>query len=237
MNSRNNFRIGLVATVVCLAAVFLSLHAQELRNLDHVIKKDGSVFVVTNNQSTLLESDLVLANGLKVMTNGVIKSAGDKKTILKEGRRLSLDGYWMNDDGMFVQFDPHYVIKDRGLYFVQDGVFTRLDHDVTFKNGTLLKTDGTVFTADQRMVRLQDGQALTVDGSALAAQDFVSVINGRLILQKDGSIIDLPVGRTIGMSDGTQINASGIVTRRSGQQIMLKNGQRLILEGAAMPRF
>jgi hypothetical protein len=146
---------------------------------------------------------------------------------------VSLDGFWMNDDGMLVQFKPHYMMKDRGLMFVEDGIFTRVDHDVVFKNGTVLRTDGVVMTRDQRMIRLQDGQALTAEGKTLPALDQVMMSNGTLVLQKDGSIVALPAGRTMGMSDGTKVQGGGVITR-SGEQVMLKEGQRLVLDGAAM---
>ena len=223
-----------VAVLFCLAGALLTIQAQEIRTMDYIVNMGGRVFVVTNNQSALLEHEFILTTDLNVMTNGIIKIKGDGQVKLQEGRKVSLDGFWMNDDGVLAQFKPHYMMKDGGLMFVEDGIFTRVDHAVVFKNGTVLGTDGVVLTRDQRMTRLQDGQALTVEGKTLPALDQVMMSNGNLVLQKDGSIVALPAGRTIGMSDGTKVQGGGVITRKSGEQVMLKEGQRLVLDGAAM---
>jgi hypothetical protein len=60
------------------------------------------------------------------------------------------------------------------------------------------------------------------------------LINGKLVLEKDGSIVPLPFVSTMGMSDGTQVKRSGVIIQPSGEQITLREGQRFILPGAAM---
>ena len=228
---------GIFVVLLCVAGKACILHAQALKSMDYVTLKDGGVYLVENNESALLEKALELTPQLTVLTNGIIKITGDGEEELSEGRRVTSDGFWLNDDGTLVSFQPHYMMKDRGLYLVKSGVFKRVDQDVTFGNGTVLRTDGALLTPDGRLIRLQDGQMLTVTGQTIPALDQVMMIDGKLVLQKDGSIIPLPVRSTIGMSDGTTVTGNGLITRPTGQQFMLDQGQRLTLDGAAMSRI
>jgi hypothetical protein len=237
MNARQWIRWILIAALLGLVGISGVAKAQEIKSLDFVMRKGDAVFVVTNRQSTLLDHDLILTPELKVMTNGIIKvSPGEEKKLL-EGCKLTLDGFWLNDDGMLAQFKPHYILKDRGLFLVEDGIYRKANEEIAFKNGALLRTDGTVVTPGGGMIRLQDGQGLTAEGQTLHALDHIMMNNGKLVLQKDGSIVDLPSGRTIGMSDGTKVTGDGLVTKRSGEQIQLREGQRLTVDGAAMPEI
>lgn len=210
------------------------LRGQGLQTLDYVTLTAGRVYVVTNNLPVLLKAELTLNPEVKVMTNGVIQVSGLGQARLTEGRRLTFDAFWWNSDGLMVPLQPHYMMKDRALYFVKDGLLQPLSQDVAFPNGTQLRLDGTLLTRAQQFVRIQDGQMLSPDGQPLQAFDHVMVTGGRLVLQKDGSILNLPAGRVIGMSDSTRIDGSGVVTRLNGEQIVLREGQRLTLPGPAM---
>lgn len=199
----------------------------------YVYNKGGQVFIVTNSLSHLLEKELALTPQLTVLTNAILKVSGAADRKLVEGRKLTLDGFWLGEDGLLSQFNEHYIMKDRVLFFVQEGVFNRVDREVIFPNGIRLRADATVLTPDGKVIRLQDGQGLSTAGKTLQAIDHVMFLGGKLVLQKDGSLIGLPAG-VMGMSDGTKISASGLITTRSGAQFTLKEGQRMTLPGAAM---
>jgi hypothetical protein len=227
-------RLTLFAAFICLSGLGTAAWAEELRTMDYVVFKEGQVHVVREGESTILEKPLELTQQLTVLTNGTIKVAGGQEKKLPPGRKLTLDGFWLNDDGMLAQFPPHYVLKDRVAYFVKEGIFKKLDHEVVFSTGNRLEPDGTVLTTSGKMIRLQDGQGLTAEGASLPALDHIMMIQGKLVLQKDGSIIGLPAG-VMGMSDGTKVTPTGLVTLTSGEEFVLKDGQRLTVPGAAMP--
>lgn len=221
--------------VLFLAAAAWVTHGQQFRTMDYVINQGGKMFMMTNGQSLLLAGEVALPPDIKIQTNGVVTIAGVKATTMPPGRKVTLDGFWINDDGLLIYFKPHYLFKDRGLYWVKDGVLSRLDQAVTFPNGAVLNTEGKLLTSSQQLVRLQDGQALTPDCRPVPALDHAMVSNGRFILQKDGSIIPLGSESTIGMTDGTRIMGKGLIIPPGGQPIQLKEGQRLVLEGPVMP--
>lgn len=204
--------------------------------MDYVFAKGGSVYLSTNNLSLLLEHDMTLTPQLTVLTNGTIKVRGAKDQKLIPGRKLTLDGFWFNEDGLLAHFPPHYIDKDRGLYFVDQGVYHRVDQEIVFNNGVHLRPDATVVSSEGKLIRLQDGQGVTMEGTSLPALDHIMVIKGKLVLQKDGSLIGLPAG-VMGMSDGSKVTPQGLVTLRSGEQILLKEGERLTLPGTAMPEI
>jgi hypothetical protein len=213
------------------------IRAQAVATTGYVTRKAGLVYAVENGQSALLNRPLSLTPELTVLTNGVITIASDGEEELAEGRRVSLDGFWMGEDGTLLVFKPHYLFKERMLFFVESGVLTKVDQDVTLKNGAVLCTDATLLTPSGRLVRLDDGHMLTVNGDPIPGLDHVAIADGKLVLQKDGSIIPLPVVSTIGMSDGTRVRGDGLITWPSGYEFMLSEGQRLTVEGAAMPNI
>lgn len=225
----------LMPALLALAVAQAVTGAQGLTDMSHVVLRGRQVFVVTNDHPVLLQRELTLTPDLTVATNGVVRITGGGERQLPEGRKVSLDGFWMNDDGVLAYFKPHYTVRDGRMCYVEDGVFAPLTEAVTFNNGLTLRPDGTVVTPSRREIRLQDGHTLSANGEPLQALDHVQIRQGKLVLQKDGSLVPLPPGRTIGMSDGTKVQASGLITRRSGEQFTLAEGQRLTVEGAAMP--
>ena len=203
--------------------------------MDYVTLTQGRVYLVTNQQPVLLKQELPIGPEFNVLTNGLIKLAGATYSRLTEGRKLTLDGFWWNEDRMLIPLRAHYLMKDRVLYFAQDGLLRPVQEPVPFSFGAQLRADGTVATPDQRVFRLQDGQSLSPEGNPLPALDHASVSGGRFVLQKDGSIIPLPAGSTISMTDGTLITGSGVITRPNGAPVQLREGQRVTLPGPAMP--
>ena len=175
----------------------------------------------------------LLTPELTVTTNGVIEIAGDVEEQLTENKRVTLDGFWISPDGTLQAFKPHYLMKDGVLYFVRSGVLTRLEQDVSFSNGIVLRLDG-ILASGTRLIRLQDGQRLGLMGEVISALDHVMMVNGELVLQKDGSIVPLPAISTMGMSEGSRVTGAGLITTPSGEQFALSDGQRLTLDGAAM---
>jgi hypothetical protein len=237
MKTRTHLFFGAVAILLSTFSLRDASGAEGLKTMDYVTVKGGDAYLVTNRESLLLEHPLTLTSELKVLTNGVVKITGDGEVKLAEGSKVTLDGFWLEPDGMLVIFKPHYQMKDRTLFLVKDGVFTKVDQDINLPNGTVLRTDGSIATPDGRLIRLQDGQMLSLSGQPIPALDQVMMVDGRLVLQKDGSIIPLPVGSNIGMSDNSIVYGTGVVIRPGGEQIALQDGQRLTLPGAAMPKI
>jgi hypothetical protein len=207
MRMRNCFSF-----VVVLASVFLNqTHAQRLQTTEYVTLKNGRGFVVAGAQGAYLERALALTPELTVTTNGVIEIARHGKEQLTESKRLTLDGFWISSDGTLQAFKPHYLMKNGALYVVKSGVLARQEQDVAFANGNVLRLDGFL-ASGTRLIRLQDGQRLDLNGEVIPALDHIMMVNGRLVLQKDGSIVPLASISAIGMSEGTRVTGAGVIT-------------------------
>jgi hypothetical protein len=88
MRSPEKIKRGVgVAVLFCLAGALLTIQAQDVRTMDYIVNMGGRVFVVTNNQSALLEQEFILTTDLNVMTNGIIKITGDGQVKLQEGAK------------------------------------------------------------------------------------------------------------------------------------------------------
>jgi hypothetical protein len=235
-----NLRTSLLISVHCALFLLVSGHcsafAQELKNLDHITLKSGEVVVVKSDVPEKLEADLEIPGGVTVSTNGIVKADG-KEIELKEGQKLTLDGYWLGDDGTLVLFPDHYTVRDGKVFLVKGGIFTSVDQEVVFKNGTRLKTDGNVNTTGGKVMRLQNGQSLTLEGQPLQEKDHVIMKDKKLLIQRDGGIVTIAPGVTMGMSDGTKVKSDGAITTLGGQTFTLKEGQRLTLDGATLAKF
>jgi hypothetical protein len=229
MRMRNCLSFAVVLASLCLN----QSRAQTLQTTEYVTIKDGRAYVVTGDQGAYLERALALTPELTVTTNGVIEIAGGGEEQLTESKRVTLDGFWITSDGTLQAFKPHYLMKDGVLYVVKSGVLTRLEQDVTLPTGNVLRLDG-ILASGIRQIRLQDGQRLGLMGEVVPALDHIMMMNGRLVLQKDGSIIPLPAISIMGMSEGTRVTGAGLISTLSGEQFTLSDGQRLTLDGAAM---
>jgi len=237
MNSETPLRTVIKScALLWVALIPFVVQAQELKNLDYITKKGGDIFVVKNDVPEKLDTELALPAGLSVSTNGIVKMQG-KEVELKDGQKMTLDGYWLGDDGLLVPFQDHYTLKDGKVYFVQNGMFKPVTEDVVFKNGTRLKTDGTINTSGGMVLRLQSGQVLSPDGEPLQAKDHVMMKDGKLLIQRDGAFVTLAPGTLMGMSDGTKVKSDGTIIAQSGQTFTLKEGERVTLDGAAMPKL
>ena len=236
MNSRTSRRTVILGALFLLALFPLLVSAQELKNLDYVTLKGGEVFVVKGDVPEKLDKDIELSGGLSVSTNGTVKMQG-KEVELKEGQKLTLDGYWLGDDGLLVPFQDHYTVRDSKVYFVQNGMLKPVSEEVVFKNGIRLKTDGNINTSGGMVVRLQNGQMLTAEGEPLQAKDQIMMKDGKLLIQRDGAIVTIAAGTLMGMSDGTKVKSDGTITTLSGQTFTLKEGERFTIDGAALPKL
>ena len=236
MNSLIQVRGTVRYALVCLVLMPLLAPAQDLKNLDYVTLKGGAVLVVKSDVPEKLETDLVLPGGLTVSTNGVVKMDG-KEAELKEGQKLTLDGYWQGDDGLLEPFQDHYMVRDGKVYFFQNGMSKPVNEEVVFKNGVRLKTDGTINTSSGTVVRMQNGPMLTPDGEPLQGKDHIMMKDGKLLIQRDGAIVTLGPGTLMGMSEGTKVKSDGTIITPGGQTFVLKEGQRLTVDGTAMPKL
>ena len=81
-----------------------------------------------------------------------------------------------------------------------------------------------------------DGELFQFEGSALPARDTITMQDGRVMVQKDGTMLVVSPARSIMMNDGTKVLGDGTVIDFNGRQTKLSKGQILVVEGVVRKR-
>ena len=197
----------------------------------------------TNQHTILLQSaaripltePITLPEAVQVFTNATFRVRSGKERVIKEGQIIRPDGTLLNADGTLVPIIDHLAMKAGKVHVVRDGEDTALSQRMTLPGGKTLSPDGTLVRSDGRRARLLDGECLRLDGTRLPSLDTISLRSGKVVVQKDGSLLTLQPLQIMGMSDGTRVNANGTVTRPGGKVIRLAEGQVLVIPGTALP--
>jgi hypothetical protein len=59
---------------------------------DGIVMKDGKIMQVKNGKMTLLDRDVTLTNGTKIMVDGTFTNKDGSKTTFKEGQHMDMSG-------------------------------------------------------------------------------------------------------------------------------------------------
>lgn len=60
--------------------------------IDHIMMKDQKMMVIKDGKMMLMEKEMTLKNGTKCLVNGTCISSDGKKSILKEGEMMDMNG-------------------------------------------------------------------------------------------------------------------------------------------------
>ena len=221
---------ALLLLAVTLAPIATSLAADETK-AESVLFKGNRIAARADGKEFQPTNSVVLANDVKVATNGIFTVAASKKRQLREGQGIYATGMLASPDGTLVPVFDHLVMLNGMLNFVKDGESQVISRDYKLADGSIIGADGTVHGANGRLRRLLDGQIFKLDGSALETTDTVTRIKGEIVLQKDGGKVTLRPTQTIMMSDGTKVSGDGTVTRPDGSKVTIKEGEILRVEG------
>lgn len=201
--------------------------------VDALYFKEGRVYTKTGEQEQLLLATMTLPDDVEVKTNGVFKVANGAERKFKEGQRLQWDGTLINPDGSIQPVIDHIAIKGGKTMAIKDGEATQINQPVIWPLGTV-QPDATLVRAGGVRTRLTDGLMFKLDGTPIPAKDSITLLNGQVVIQRDGSMLKILGWQTMGMSDGTKVKGDGTVIYRDGREIKLHEGQTLLVEGAAI---
>jgi hypothetical protein len=99
-------------------------------------------------------------------------------------------------------------------------------------NGMTINPDGYGSGFPGGRNRLMDGQLFRLNGTTIPCKDTVTMKNGQVIVQKDGSQIPLAKIQIMGMNDGTRVSGNGTIQKHDGKIIQLREGQTILIDGA-----
>ena len=228
MNRIRNFYLALF-TIVCAAGV----QAQDTGAPDAVTVKDDQVYAMNGDRLEALTENVNFPSDIVVNTNGYFTVADGKKRKLLEGEVIRRDGWLVEPTGSIQPVVDHVAVIAGKVYVVRDGEATALADTMVFSNKMSINPDGSGANLPAGNLHLADGQLFRLDGTAIPAMDSVSLINGRVVSERSGSLIPpLLPGQMMGMDDGTKVFGDGTIVEPDGTTTKLHEGQTILFTGA-----
>jgi hypothetical protein len=226
MNMKRIIFAGLVAI---LGTASLQVRADD--TADAATVKSNLVYSVQGDHLVALTENLKFPSDIEVNTNGYFQIAHGKKRALQEGQLLRNDGWLLNSDGSIEPVFDHLAMQSGKVILVRDGQTETLMKPVTFPNKLSVNPDGSCAYPDGSHTRLMDGQLFRLDGTPIIAKDTITFKNGRVVVQKQGSLIPLTPVQVMGMNDGTRVYGDGSIEQNGGARTKLRDGETILVDG------
>lgn len=229
---KNNCAIIFTPWAVLGALVLaVPLLADQAPTVERVFLKQGALFMVEGGKSLPVTNDLTLPHGIKVTTNGTFQVQEGKERPLLEGQELGADGMLTSPDGTLRPVFDHIAFVKGQPMIMKDGDLSPVENYLDLPDGRRITPDGYVTTKSGAPRKLLDGETIELTGKALPATDTITLKDGAVIVQKDGSSFEVPPGRTLMMNDGTKVFGDGTILMKDGTKKDLSPGEIVKVEG------
>jgi hypothetical protein len=168
---------------------------------------------------------------IKVMTNGTFRVKDGKARPLLKGQVLDNEGMLTSANGTRKPvYDNLEMVKGLPM-LMKDGDVAQLTQDLPLGNGDTISADGFYVNKSGARTHLLDGEIFDLQGRAIPVSDTVLFQDGRILVQKDGSSMEVMPGRSLMMNDGTKIMGDGTLVLRDGSIKRLTPGEIFKIEG------
>lgn len=208
-----------------------SLRAAEPAMVDQVSVKEGALLAVTGDKRFTPTNTVALPLEIKVMTNLTFTVADGAPRKLAEGQKLMKNGTLVSPDGSITPVFDHVTVRGGRPVVVKDGKASPVNGTFKLQSGAVVSADGWHTAANGQRTRLLDGRVIKLSGETFAASDSATLIDGKVVVHKDGAKYTVQPGRTLMMSDGSKIFGDGRVIRRDGKTEQLQAGEVTRFEG------
>lgn len=205
-------------------------------DVSEVTRKSDGLFIVKAGKAEPMTEEVNFPKDIKVTTNGTFTVQNGKERELTTGQRLLSDGMLISPDGSIEPVQDHVAMKRGKMLLVKDGESRPVEQPITLPDGTRVLPDGRILTRTGGVRRIIDGQLFTLGGQEIAAKDTITLKDGKVIIQKDGSLMEVERGRSMMMNDGTKVLGDGTVVKRDGTKSKLTEGQIITVEGVVKRR-
>jgi len=220
----------LIVASCLIASYSLPLAAASIA-AEKVQFNNKKVIVTPGDQALEAPNEVTLPFDIIVRTNGTFMVKGGKARQLEEGEILDQDGMLIKPDGSITPVMDHVTLNRGKVILMKDGEPTEPSAAIELGNGTSVSPDGKVSQDNGSPRQLLDGELFHSDGKTLPTRDTISLQNGKVVVQKDGSKLSVEPGRSITMNDGTKVLGDGTVIQFNGEKSTISEGQILTLEG------
>lgn len=221
--------LGLLASFTLVGAPMTGVEKVQLT--------DSKVFAWRNGTVVQAKTEIALPFEILVQTNGTFTVNRGKVRRLEEGDILGNDGMLLKPDGSILPMMDHITMNRGQVLRSEDGDAASPRNSIQFKDGTTLQPDRKIISPQGTASWLADGELLTPEGGTLPARDTITMQNGRVMVQKDGTMLALDPARSITMNDGTKVLGDGtVIGFLTGTQTKLAEGQVHVIEGIVVHR-
>ena len=225
---------------ICLLSLIISfapsLLAQNSDSIESVTFKTNEVYAIWGDQQEVITNDLKFPHDVEISTNGTFKVGEAKPRKFAEGQILLRDGWLLNPGGSFQPVMDHVIMKEGRVLIVRDGQAEDLKQTIVIPNKASVTPDGVYGYPDGRRSRLNDGEWFQLDGTPIPTKDAATLIDGQVVMQRDGSRILLKPGQKMGMNDGTWVSWDGTIKPFTGPPYKLREGQTVLIIGQNIKR-
>ena len=126
---------------------------------DHLMMMNGKMIVMKDGKTTIMDKDMTLGDGTKVMIDGTVMMKDGKSMKIAEDEMILMNGKVMKRD--------HLLMKDGKMMVMIDGKMVMMDHDMSFDNGSKVMKDGTVMMKDGKSMKMDDTDMVMMDGTMM----------------------------------------------------------------------
>lgn len=210
--------------------------------LDHILYREGKLFIIKDAEASLLNKEIVLSDGSKILKTGHIVKANGSKIQLHDGQRISLTGEELPDEKPQETTNPdkNYLTLLRGrVWLVTDGKPGLLKEDYNIQGKMIVKLDGLVVKSDGGKIILKENDRLSLDGvlipvdkrpipGQLPTEYYIMKLN-KMWIVKDGKPTKLD-GDAV-TADGVKILMDGTVIKKDKTKLSLKEGDKVDSKG------
>ncbi len=116
----------------------------------------------------------------------------------------------------------------------RDGLDDILTQNIVLSNHMVITPHAVCHYPVGSPARLTDGQLFRLDGTVIHSQDAATLRNGRVIVQKDGTIFTLRIQQPVqifALYKLARAQADGLIMYSDGKTILLREGQTVLIEG------
>jgi hypothetical protein len=221
---------------LCLCLASFGLGAVRAQGAEWVLFQDGKMFAEHAGSKIPMEETITFSGSIRVLTNGTFTVNGGKERKFQEGQILNSDGTLVSPDGTITPVVDHVTLEKGKVMLMKDGEKTVVSRPIVLGDGSQVSPDGIVLRKDGSKLRLLDGQILKLNGAELPALDSITLQNGKVFVQKDGSKLYVRPGTSLMMSDGTKVFGDGTIVNKDGQKTTIAEGQIIPIDGPISKR-
>jgi hypothetical protein len=225
-----------LAALGCVGITAATGQTTDASSVQRVTAQDRKLLVSTGGQFTVTTNLVKLPFDIVVSTNLTYRVGEGKDRPLKDGQVLNADGTLLNPDGTTHPVYDHVTMNRNRILVMRDGDYSPLTGPLKLGDGSQISPDNYLRKPTGERFRLLDGQVFRLSGAAVAGKDTISLVNGQVVVQKDGSSFKVPHGSTLMMNDGTKVFGEGYALKRDGSRVTLVEGQTLTVEGVVVRR-